>query len=146
MRASFRLLAACCCLALFALPLAADDAGAPAAALAETAATEAPATDATASCPSLLAGLPDAVQLAPCTVTVSCSDGSSVSCNGNSSCTTSGTNGRCVTCDGVQEGCCAVTGCEQCEINYTNCVWSCEFKCNYCETSYNMCRNFHNCN
>lgn len=144
MRATLRLLAICCCLALCTLPLAAGEA--PAAAPAE-ATVEAPATEAPPACPSLIAGLPDAVQLAPCMVTVSCSDGSSVSCNGNSSCSTSGTNGRCVTCDGVQQGCCALTACEQCEINYNNCITTCEFpfECNRCDRFYDRCLELHQC-
>ncbi len=142
MSATVRILAACCFLVLCALPLAAGEA--PTTDSAE-AAVEVPAADATASCPSLIAGLSDAVQLAPCMITVSCSDGSSVSCNGNSSCSTSGPNGRCVTCDGVQQGCCALTACEQCEIDYTNCITTCEFPfvCNKCETRYGMCTEFH---
>jgi hypothetical protein len=138
MRATLQLLGICCCLALCTLPLAAGEA--PAAAPAE-AAVEAPMSDATPSCPSLIAGLPDAVQLAPCMITVSCSDGSSVSCNGNSSCSTSGTNDRCVTCDGVQQGCCALTACEQCENSYNGCISTCEGTCHLCEKIYNFCVN-----
>jgi hypothetical protein len=134
------LLLACCCLALAALPATAAEPAEP------IAATAAAATEAPGACPAVLAGLPDPIQLAPCMVSVQCSGGSSVACNGNSSCSTSGPNGRCVTCDGVQQGCCALTACEQCDINYDNCITTCDIKCNLCENVYNHCRNFNNCN
>jgi hypothetical protein len=151
MRTALRLLTICCCLSLLALPVAADTADdtatAAAPAQAATVAPEAPSADAGAACPAVDAGLPDALQLAPCFISVACSDGSSVSCNGNNSCSTSGTNGRCVTCDGVQQGCCAVTACEQCEINYFNCSSTCEFtfECNRCERFYDRCLELNEC-
>ena len=131
------LLLACCCLALVALPAAAAEPAEP------VAATPAPATEAPAACPAVLAGLPDPIQLAPCMVSVQCSDGSSVACNGNSSCSTSGPSGRCVTCDGVQQGCCELTLCEQCTIAYEDCMWTCQtvFECNKCDNAYARCRN-----
>lgn len=136
---------ACCCLTLCLVPIAAY---AEAAGATETAVAAADATPAIACAADLtVTGIGDPIELSPCFVSVTCSDGSTVSCNGNNSCTTSGTNNRCVTCDGVQQGCCALTACEQCDINYWNCISTCEFpfECNRCDRFYDRCLEFNNC-
>jgi hypothetical protein len=138
------LLAACvCCLLVVPAALAEAAPAAPAEADAP-----APAVETPAACPALTGDLAlasfapgDPIALSPCFVSVQCADGSSVSCNGNSSCTTSGSNGRCVTCDGVQQGCCALTCCEQCEQNYDACISTCDFKCGICDRVFTRCVN-----
>ena len=136
------LFAVCCCLALFLLPAAVH-------ATPETPET-APAVSSVAcgAQPDVLADFQqDPLQMSPCFISVTCSDGSSVSCNGNNSCNTSGTNNRCVTCDGVQQGCCPLTICEACEINYQICSQNCEFEfeCNKCDNIYGRCLTRNNC-
>lgn len=81
----------------------------------------------------------DPVALNACSITVQCADGTSVSCNGSNSCSTSGTNNRCVTCDGVQQGCCAQTCCEQCDENLNQCVNSLGNSKLLCERMYDRC-------
>lgn len=132
-------LAACCCIALAALPVAAEEVA--------PASGQQLASVAPAGCATIVPGIPDPLQTSPCTVTVTCADESTVSCSGNSSCSTSGTNGRCVTCDGVQQGCCPLTACEQCEQNYSSCISQCEwdFECQFCENVYNRCITRYNC-
>lgn len=80
----------------------------------------------------------DPLLVAGCFVEVECADGSTVSCNGNSTCSTGGTNHRCVICDGVNEGCCPKTCCEECEENLELCLNEC-INCNICYTAYNYC-------
>lgn len=133
------LLVCCCGLALLALPTLAEASSesSPVASDADAAVAQASAV-----CPTIESMFGDAVPLSGCSVTVECDDGSMVSCNGNSSCSTSGTNNRCVTCDGVQEGCCAKTCCEQCEENLQECdSMHCpsEPGCTVCWNVYNYC-------
>jgi len=140
------LLIACCCLAMGLVPATAH------AQTGGTAEVTAAAADPNPSLTCLadlagVAGIEDPLPMSPCFVSVDCADGSTVSCNGNSSCTTSGSNNRCVTCDGVQQGCCALTACEQCDINYDNCITTCEFPfiCNKCDRIYDRCLSLNNC-
>ena len=101
------LLLGCCCLALLSSPVlaqgTAEPPAEPEAAIAPT--DSSPATDCRTS--AVLFGgsdLSEPVPLAGCSVSVECDDGSMVSCTGDSTCTTSGPNNRCVTCDGQQQG------------------------------------------
>lgn len=128
------------CLVLVAAPALADAEAQPVAE--EAASTEAVADDAPPACPALDAGLVEPLLQAPCSVSVECADGSMVSCTGDSSCSTSGTNGRCVTCDGVQEACCPKTCCENCEENLESCLRGCGNpvpSCDVCHNTYNFC-------
>lgn len=127
------------CLALLAVPAHAEPDRAPAAQEAASSVTsetsEPPACDAVATV------LEEPLLQAPCMVSVQCADGSSVSCTGSSSCSTSGTNGRCVTCDGTQTGCCPKTCCEDCQERLDECIGNCyvQFCVNRCYTSYDHC-------
>lgn len=140
------LVIACCCLIVWLFPAFAH------AEASDSAEVAAPAASPNAPMTCLadfaaLTGIDDPLQMSPCFISVDCADGSTVSCNGNSSCTTSGSNNRCVTCDGVQQGCCALSACEQCDINYYNCSSTCEFpfECNRCERIYDRCLTLHEC-
>lgn len=140
---------ACCCLTVWLVPAPAHAEAAEAADSAEVT-TPAASPDGAVACLadlSALTGIDDPLQMGPCFISVACADGSTVSCNGNNSCSTSGTNDRCVTCDGVQQGCCALSACEQCEINYYNCYSSCEFtfECSKCDRFYDLCLSANNC-
>jgi hypothetical protein len=74
-------------------------------------------------------------------VQVECADSSVISCSGNSTCSTGGTNNRCVVCDGVQQFCCLQTCCEVCAANHDACVDNCEttIQCRACIFGYNHC-------
>lgn len=142
-------LLACCCLALLSFPAFAAEAAEPAAEAAAEPAVAVEPGDAQSDCrtSAVLFGdsaLEDPIALAGCSITVECDDGSMVSCTGDSTCTTSGTNNRCVTCDGVQEGCCQKTCCETCQEQRENCLQSCgpfgfPPDCDACDTAYNIC-------
>jgi hypothetical protein len=140
------LLIACCCLTVCLFPTAVQSQPGD---LAEAAASAA-GTNVSVSCAAdstVVAGLDDPLQLSSCFVSVECADGSTVSCNGNSSCATSGTNGRCVTCDGVEQACCALTACEQCENNFNACISTCQghLECRICDQVYSICFDGHTC-
>jgi hypothetical protein len=100
--------------------------------------------DAASACLPFAAVVGNPIPLAGCSIVVECDDGGTVSCNGNSSCTTSGPNNRCVTCDGVQQGCCEKTCCEVCLERLNNCLSTCgpfgfPPSCSACYTIYNIC-------
>lgn len=131
MKTAVHVLVCLCCLCVIALPAAG--------------ATSANQEVAPAGLPSapLLSFLIEPVPQT-CSVVVECDDGSTVMCNGASSCSTNN-GGRCVICDGVQGGCCAKTCCEVCEDSYFNCSINCDpsvpVTCNICERVYNRCVN-----
>jgi hypothetical protein len=140
------LLLACCCLTVCLFPTGAH--GQPGDSPEVTASAD--ALHASVSCLADLAGIAgieDPLPMSPCFVSVECSDGSTVSCNGNNSCSTSGSNNRCVTCDGVQVACCALTACEWCDVTYDYCISNCfpTFGCNLCESRHANCLMWHNC-
>lgn len=84
----------------------------------------------------------DPVALSGCFVSVQCADGSTRSCNGNSSCSTSGP-GDCVTCDGAQQCCPPPPNCcDQCLQSYDSCLSTCDLKCNICHSAYDHCVNY----
>jgi hypothetical protein len=125
-------LAIVCCTVIVSPSLAAME-GTPAPQL--LAAIFAPADSAT-----LPAGTPEPSFLSGCTVQVQCADNSVVSCSGNSTCSTGGTNNRCVVCDGVQHGCCPQTCCEVCDANFQSCIDSCNPPtCSICGRVYTRC-------
>lgn len=92
-------------------------------------------------CGTLASGTPEPLFLAGCLVQVECADNSVVSCSGNTTCSTNGTNDRCVICDGVQQGCCPVTCCETCEASFFDCVNGCGLSsgCPVCNNLYSRC-------
>lgn len=127
----------CCILTLLASPCLADVAGVQA---------EGPigARVAPAKCGTLTTtmGTPEPLFMT-CTVQVECSDGTIKSCSGNS-CSTSGYNGRCVTCNGVQVGtCCPTSCCEDCATAFDQCASNCgggtPKNCNMCNFGYQNC-------
>jgi len=128
MKTVFHVVLCLCCLCLLAL-------AGPAAAAEEQAAPNAAET-------------PDLFPVAPlvqaCTLQLECADGSVISCNGNSSCSTS-SNGRCTICDGVQTACCPKTCCEVCDENYFQCSLGCDpsipITCRICDRVYDKCIN-----
>lgn len=92
-----------------------------------------------ASCATLAIGTPQPLFMT-CTVQVECNDGTVKFCSGNSSCSTSGINHRCVTCDGIQQGCCPVTCCEDCAASLATCEEGCIGSvCNACYRGYRYC-------
>lgn|GEM_PF-2289614 len=92
---------------------------------------------------TLRTGTPEPLFLSGCFVQVECADTSVVSCSGSSSCTTSGINNRCVTCDSVPHGCCPITCCENCAMNRDSCSDNCPdwpLACfRGCSNTYNTC-------
>lgn len=137
MRPRFLLVLAftCCALTFLAFP-------SPAAAAGATAENTIAAIFAPAGC-----GTPTAVTPKPlfitCTVQIECADSSVVSCSGSSTCSTGGTNNRCVVCDGVQHDCCPKTCCEECAETRDNCLDTCPdwppLACRACLLGYNYC-------
>lgn len=138
---SFRtLILTLCTLALLSVPaLAEEPANQPEAPIAQ------PATAGTCPAPTF-AALGDPIAPA-CSVQLECSNGTIKSCSGNNSCSTSGPNNSCVTCDGQQQGCCTGgTCCGDCAdalaaCETANCHGEPYFPqgCNLCETTYQNC-------
>jgi hypothetical protein len=130
MRPKLLLVLACCSLILLASP-----------SLAEMARGEAEGPIAAvvtpASCGTATTGIPEPLFMA-CTVQVECADSSVISCPGNNTCSTGGTNNRCVVCDGVQQSCCPATCCEACEAQREACWENC-IRCGVCGFAYNQC-------
>lgn len=97
------------------------------------------------ACDPETAAFSDPVFASTCFVQVECSNGSVISCSGNSTCSTGGTNHRCVICDGVNKGCCPKTCCEVCEESYDSCLFNCggpPVNCErVCGRGYNVCVN-----
>jgi hypothetical protein len=86
-----------------------------------------------AGCGALTIGIPEPLFLT-CSVQVECADSSIKSCSGNS-CSTSGANHECVTCNGVQQGCCTGdTCCQVCAEERDECFNNCELPhgCQWC--------------
>jgi len=101
-------------------------------------------SQAPSACLTLAGVIGDPIPLSTCFISVACDGGGSVSCSGDISCTTSGPNNRCVTCDGVQQGCCERTCCEVCWDKLENCLANCgpfgfPPNCNACDTLYDFC-------
>ena len=94
---------------------------------------------ASAGCGTLQIGTPEPLFLTGCLVQVECADSSVVSCSGSTTCSTGGTNNRCVVCDGVQQGCCPATCCEVCAANRDTCFNNCSAKLCGCNMGYNNC-------
>ncbi len=132
----FLALAAACC----ALPLLAS----PSFAAVEGVQTGNPITAlmAPAGCGALAFGIPEPTFMT-CTVQVECGDGSVKSCSG-STCSTSGSNNECVTCNGFQQGCCTggPTCCQLCAADREDCFNNCPegLLCNWCNNVV-----YHNC-
>lgn len=82
-----------------------------------------------------------------CSLQVECSDGSVISCMGNTTCSTS-PDGLCTVCDGVTTACCSVsTCCQECQFALDACTWECTSApppippgaCRHCFDEYNAC-------
>jgi len=132
MRPKLFLTVACCSLILFAAP-----------GLAKEAKVEAEGTIAAifapANCANPAIGIPEPL-FRVCSVQVECADSSVISCPGTSTCSTGGTNNRCVICDGVQQGCCPATCCEVCAANRDACFDNCPGpRACGCIFAYNNC-------
>lgn len=76
-------------------------------------------------CATSVTGVPEPLFRVGCSVQVECADSSVISCSGNNTCSTGGTNNRCVVCDGTQQGCCPATCCEVCAANRDACHSNC---------------------
>lgn len=136
MRPNPVLVLTCCSLMLLAAPSFADEVKGEA---------EGPLATifAPAGCGTLTTGTPEPLFLAGCSVQVECADSTMVSCSGDNTCSTGGTNNRCVVCDGVQQGCCPTTCCEQCAAQRDTCrrncpAWppNCPSTCDYVYNNY----------
>lgn len=126
------LLSACCLLVAFPTR---SEASAPFAAIGVFNTAGSPAACVAARTASSLGG-----PIAPgCFVQTECSDGTILSCNGNTTCGTS-SDGRCTICDGTTTACCPLSCCEICAANLDNCLDNC-VKCNLCGVGYNYCVN-----
>lgn len=146
---------ACICwtLTLSAAAALAEEAAAPEGAAVETA-TVGPDADVElglgldpgACLESLEAPIDGAVSLGTCFVQMECADETVISCSGNSSCSTGGTGGNCVICDGVQQACCQGSSCCQwCEELRDACFEDCGTPfnppCSFCASRYVHCIN-----
>ncbi len=132
---TFLAVATCCVLTVLASPCFADAGGAQAGG--PIASMFAPA-----KCGTLTTMDTPEPLFMTCTVQVECADSSVISCSGNT-CSSSGPDNSCVTCNSVQQGCCpgGETCCQTCEELELDCFNNCppELSCNWCNTTYNHC-------